>query len=187
MIKVILSGIIAGVALFVWGVVAHTATPLGTMGMSSHPHESMLLPAIQQTTTAPGLYFFPGMDETKKPTREEEVAWVERYRTGPHGILVVGPFGEEPLGPSRFMAELLANVVTGVLVAFLLGRFATGLGSFVTGGMLVFLIGWTSLSVPYWNWYGFPPLFTAAELIDQLVGGAMVGLVIGLFLQSKRA
>ena len=85
------------------------------------------------------------------------------------------------------MSELLTNVVTGILVAFLLGRFATGLGGFASGGVLVFLIGWTSLSVPYWNWYGFPAAFTIAEMIDQLVSGAVVGLVIGLFLRSKRS
>jgi hypothetical protein len=54
MAKTILSGIVAGVALFVWGFLAHTVLPLGTMGMSTHPHESMLLPAIQQTTTIRG-------------------------------------------------------------------------------------------------------------------------------------
>jgi hypothetical protein len=185
MAKTILSGIVAGVALFVWGFLAHTVLPLGTMGMSTHPHESMLLPAIQQTTTQPGLYYFPGMDPSKKLTKEEEADWAERYRTGPHGILVVGPFGQEAMGASRMTAELLTNVVTGILVAFLLGRLATGLGGFLSGGVLVFLIGWTSLSVPYWNWYGFPPAFTIAEMIDQLASGALVGLVIGLFLRSK--
>ncbi len=187
MIKVIVSGFVAGIALFLWGVLSHMATPLGTMGLTMHPHEAMLLPAIQQTTTAPGLYYFPGVDPEKKMTKEEEAAWVERYQTGPHGILVVGPFGDAPMGPTRLMAELLTNVATGLLLAFLLARLATGLASYVTGGILTFLIGWTTISVPYWNWYGFPPLFTAAELIDQLVAGALMGLVIGLFLKTKQA
>jgi hypothetical protein len=183
--KVILAGIIAGAALFFWGFISHVYTPLGAKGLSMHPHESMLLPAIQQTTTEPGLYAFPGVDPAKKQTREEEAEWRERYKSGPHGLLLVSPSGQDPMAPSRLVTELGINMATGILLALLLGRLATGLGSFVGGGILAFLIGWTTISVPYWNWYGFPPLFTLIELVDQLVGGAVVGLVVGLFMRSK--
>ncbi|HEX4932248.1 MAG TPA: hypothetical protein VFV33_03660 [Gemmatimonadaceae bacterium] len=185
--KVILAGIAAGVALFIWGFVSHMFTPLGTMGVSTHPHEAMLLPAIQQTTTAPGFYVFPGMDMTKKPTKEEEAAWAERYRTGPHGVLILGANGRDAMDAPRLITELVTNLFTGILLAFLLGRLATGIGSFVSGGILAFLIGWTSISVPYWNWYSFPPTVTLVEMIDQVIGGAIVGLVVGLFLVSKKA
>ncbi len=185
--KVILSGIVAGIALFVWGFVSHVATPLGTMGVSMHPHEAMLLPAIQQTTTAPGLYSFPGMDMSKKPTKEEQAEWEERYKTGPHGLLIVGPFHDSPMPPSRLATEFATNVVTAILLAFLLGRLGGGLGGFVGGGILVFLIGWTAIHVPYWNWYGFPALFTLAAMIYQVVGGALAGFVIGLFLRTRAA
>jgi hypothetical protein len=185
--KVILAGIAAGVALFVWGAVEHMATPLGTMGILTHPHESMLLPAIQQTTTQPGLYVYPGVDMSKKMTKEEEAEWVERYRTGPHGILILGPNGSDPLSPRRLGTELLTNILTAIVAAFLLARLAGGLGGFVSGGILAFLVGWMSISVPSWNWYDFPTPFVLAELIDQVVSGALVGLVAGLVLRGKRA
>ena len=186
--RVVAAGIVAGVALFIWGAVAHMATPLGTMGISTHPHESMLLPAIQQTTTQPGLYAFPGLDMSKKPTKEEEKAWIERYKAGPHGILVLAPNGSDPLSPRRLVTELLTNIVTGILAAFLLAKLAGGLGGFVSGGIVAFVIGWLSISAPYWNWYDFPGIFTLSELIDQVVSGAVVGLVAGLvLLRGRRA
>jgi hypothetical protein len=185
--KVILAGIAAGVALFIWGAVEHMMTPIGTMGITAHPHEPMLLPAIQQTTPEPGLYMFPWMDMSKKPTKEEESAWNERYKVGPHGMLILGPNGEDPMPPSRLATELFTNVLTAIVAAFLLAKLATGLGGFVSAGIMTFLIGWMSISVPSWNWYSFPAPFVLAELIDQVVAGALVGLVVGAVLTRKRA
>ena len=185
--RLILAGIAAGVALFIWGAVEHMATPLGTMGMKSHPHEAMIAPAIQQTTPEPGLYQFPGVDMSKKMTKEEEAAWIEKYKVGPHGLLILGPNGGDPLPPRRLVTELFTNILTAFVTALLLARVAGGVGGFVSGGIMAFLIGWMSISVPYWNWYDFPAHFTLAELIDQTVSGAVVGLVLGLVLKGKRA
>ncbi|HEY6572165.1 MAG TPA: hypothetical protein VI198_02500 [Candidatus Eisenbacteria bacterium] len=185
--RLILAGIVAGVALFVWGAVEHMMTPIGEMGIAGHPHEAMLLPAIQQTTPKPGLYMFPWLDMSKKPTKEQEQAYIEKYKTGPHGMLVLGPNGEDPMPPSRLAKELFANILTAIVAAFLLAKFATGLGGFVSGGIITFLIGWMSISVPHWNWYSFPAPFVLAELIDQLIGGAIVGLVVGLVMARRRA
>jgi hypothetical protein len=184
--RVILAGFVAGAALFIWGAVEHMMTPIGEMGITMHPHEAMLLPAIQQTTPQPGLYMFPGIDMSKNPTKEEERAYIEKYKAGPHGVLILGPNGEDPMPPSRLVKELFSNVLTAIVAAFLLAKLATGLGGYVAGGIVTFLIGWMSISVPSWNWYSFPAPFVLAELIDQTVGGALVGLVTGLVLIRKR-
>jgi len=185
--KVILAGIVAGVALFIWGAVEHMATPLGMMGIKTHPHEAMIAPAIQQTTPEPGLYQFPGYDPKKLITKEEKAAWIEKYKIGPHGMLILGPNGGDPMPPSRLVTELVSNILTAFVTALLLAKFAGGLGGFVSGGIMAFLIGWMSISVPSWNWYDFPAPFVLAELIDQVVSGAVVGLVLGLFLRRKPA
>ena len=39
---------------------------------------------------------------------------------------------------------------------------------------------WASISVAHWNWYGFPCAFILAELIDQVVGWTLAGLVMAL-------
>ena len=48
----------------------------------------------------------------------------------------------------------------------------------VAGAMGVF--AWLAVSVPYWNWYRFPLEFTAAALVQTLVGALLAGLVIGV-------
>ncbi|HXU11392.1 MAG TPA: hypothetical protein VN898_05460 [Candidatus Binatia bacterium] len=43
---------------------------------------------------------------------------------------------------------------------------------------LLGVFAWLSLSVSYWNWYGFPASFILAEGIDQAVGWTLGGLAI---------
>ena len=174
-------------ALFIWGATEHMATPLGMMGIKMSPNDAALVPAIEQMASGPGLYFFPGADMSKKMTKEEEAAWNAKYKAGPHGILILGPNGVDPGSPRKIATELFANILTAFVTALLLARFAGGLGSFVSGGIIAFLIGWMSISVPSWNWYDFPASFVLAELIDQVVSGAVVGLVVGLFLKRTPA
>ena len=42
------------------------------------------------------------------------------------------------------------------------------------------VFSWASISVAYWNWYGFPRDFVLAELVDQLVAWTLAGLVMAL-------
>ncbi len=43
---------------------------------------------------------------------------------------------------------------------------------------LLGLLAWLSISASHWIWYGFPTAFVGAELIDQVVGWLVTGLVI---------
>jgi hypothetical protein len=50
---------------------------------------------------------------------------------------------------------------------------------------LLGLFAWLSISVSYWNWYGFTGAFTSAELIDQLGGWFFGGLVLAGMTRRK--
>jgi hypothetical protein len=34
------------------------------------------------------------------------------------------------------------------------------------------------ISVPYWNWYGFPLDFTGAQALEKIIGWFLAGLVL---------
>lgn len=138
--RIIAAGIAAGVALFIWGAVEHMMTPIGEMGIAGHPHEAMLLPAIQQTTPQPGLYMFPWLDRSKSPTKEDEQAYIEKFKAGPHGILILGPTGDDPMPPSRLAKELFANVLTAIVAAFVLAELIDQLASGAIVGLVVGLV-----------------------------------------------
>lgn len=175
----LLAAILGGTVLFLWGAFSHMVLPLGEMGMRSMPAEAPLLDAMRAHLPGDGLYFFPGYGTDGHPTKEQEEAWTARYMSGPTGILVYHARGSTPMSPKQLATELLSNIVAAGLAAFLLRRLATGFGTVVLTSMLIGVFGWLTISVPYWNWYGFPAAFTAGELIDQVVGWGLVGMVIG--------
>jgi len=185
--KVVLWGILGGVLLFVWGAVSHMALGLYDTSIRSLPGEETLLPAMQTAITAPGFYFFPGIDE-KTADEATKQKWMEKIKTGPTGILVYRPRGGEALSPRQLVTELLTNIAAILIAAWLLSQ-APGLGF---GGRVLFvtllgLFTWLMVDVSYWNWYGFPTAYTLANFVDQVVGCLLVGLLLAWAFRPRAA
>lgn len=101
-----------------------------------------------------------------------------KIQQGPTGILVIHPEGAEAMSPKQLGTELATNVVSALLAAWLLSKVASGFTGRVLFVTLLGVFGFITISVPYWNWYGFPTDFTTAEGIDQVVGWFLAGLVL---------
>ena len=173
--RLLLAGIVGGIVVFIWGAITHVVLPLGEMGIQNLPNEEGIVDELKEGISEPGLYFFPGMDMNRKLSPEEQQAWEAKYTAGPTGILVYHPTGTKPLSAKLLLTELVADIAAALLAAFILSH---TIGSFSMRVLLVGLIGimaWFSISVSYWNWYGFPTAFTMAEGIDQFVGWLLAG------------
>jgi len=177
-------GLLAGLVVFVWGMVSHMALPLGEAGFSTLPAEDAVLSALSQHVPEGGLYLFPREEDPRK--------WEESYRTKPHGFLVLSPAGEPLAIGRRLVVELLTNLVGGLLLAFL---FAGGLPaalnwrSGLVAGVAVAGFAVVAIDLSYANWYGFPTKYAVAQLVDHAVGwglaGALIGWRLGLPLTAK--
>ena len=183
----LLAAIAGGIVVFIWSAVSHMALGLGSAGIRTLPNEERMAQAIRGVVTEPGLYFFPGMDPSRKMTPEEERAWTERYRRGPSGLLVVQPGGRDPMEPTQFVVELLADILAAGVAAFLLAGLGGPLLARAGAVGLLGLFEWADLSVSYWNWYKFPTLYTGAALVEQVVGWTLAGLVMALMLRPRPA
>src|SRR5687768_10380585 len=183
--RVILAAVLGGLAVFLCGAVLHMLLPTGTMGIQSLPNEEVMLPALKESVTQPGFYFFPGMDMSRKPTAEEQAAWNARYSAGPTGILVMAPTGAKPLAPGLLVIELLTDIAAAFVIAWVLARTLPSVATGALTGALFGLFAWLSISLSYWNWYKFPTAFIAAEALDQVVGWLLGGLVIGFILRRR--
>ena len=61
--RILLAGVLAGIAMFVWTSIAHMALPLGEAGINEIPNESAVLSAMQSSMgDNAGLYIFPGLE-----------------------------------------------------------------------------------------------------------------------------
>jgi hypothetical protein len=176
--RILLAGIFAGVVVFAFSAFDHTVLPIGHIGLKSLPQEDAVVTAMRAGITERGLYFFPGMDMSRKPTAEEEKAYVEKYVKGPTGLLVYSPGGEAPMMPRQLGTELLTNILAGCIAAFVVSLMAGPFGRRVIVVTLLGVFAWISISLSNWIWYGFPAAYILAEGFDQVGGWLLGGFVI---------
>lgn len=176
--RILLGGTFAGLVVFIFSAIDHMALPTGHMGLKSLPQEDLVLGAMRTAIPEPGLYIFPGMDLSKKPTEEEQKAYLAKYTAGPTGILVYNPGGEQPIQPRQLSTELLSNIVAAWIAAWAVSLTHTSFGKRVLLVALLGLFAWLSITVSYWNWYRFPSAYVAAEAIDQVGGWLCGGFVL---------
>ncbi len=190
--RIIIGGLLAGLATFIWGAISHIALGLGNVGIKSISNEAPVLAALQGNIKEAGFYFFPGLDRSPNLTKEQkaavEKAWGEKYLAGPRGILVYHPDGEAPMSPRQLLLQLAAEIVAALVAAFLLAQ-APGLTCYIGRVGFVQLLGllpFFTLSFPYWNWYGFPTSFTLAQLADKLLTCLIAGLVLAAIVKPAK-
>ncbi|MBZ5571107.1 MAG: hypothetical protein LAO09_04415 [Acidobacteriia bacterium] len=191
--RVLLAGVLGGIAMFLWSSVAHMVLPLGMTGVQEIPNEQGVLSAMQtQLGGATGFYFFPGMGVGANPTHEQQRAAMQQYdqklASNPSGVLIYHPPGEKSITPRKLGMEFLTEFLEALFLAFLLAQ--TSLTSFMSRlGFVVVaaLMAAITTNIPYWNWYGFPSNYTAAYMTIEFVGYVVAGLVAAAVLKRGSA
>ncbi|MDQ6654839.1 MAG: hypothetical protein M3Y80_03380 [Verrucomicrobiota bacterium] len=187
--RILLAGLLGGIAMYIWTTIAHIVLPLGEAGIRELPKEAPVLAAMAAGIgDQAGLYLFPGPGLGPNPTHAEKEkamrAMNEKYATQASGFLVYYPAGARPLSMAKLLSvEFATELLEAILVVFLLSL--TRLATFGARAGFVALAGVLAAiatNVSYWNWYGFPGIYTAAYIFTQLIGFLVVGLVAALVL-----
>ena len=186
--RIILAGVLGGIAMFIWSSIAHIVLPLGEIGVSEIPNETAVLSSMSSTLgSAHGFYLFPGTGAGPNATRAEKQAAMRDYgkklAVNPSGVLVYHPPGASALTGRQLGTEFLTELIEALLAAILLAQ--TRLGSFGSRMGFIVVLGLAAAittNIPYWNWYGFPASYTAAymmiEFVDYLVAGLVVAALV---------
>jgi len=188
--KILMAGILGGIVMFIWTSIAHMALPLGEAGIGEIPNESAVLSAMQSNIgDQTGLYIFPGPGLGKNATRQEKDEAMkhigEKIATNPSGILTYHAPGR-PLALGKLLGvEFGTELLEAILVVFLLAQtriasFAGRVGFVLVAGILAAI----ATNVSYYNWYGFPRVYTASYMLTQIVGFLCVGIVAALVLRK---
>jgi hypothetical protein len=188
--KVLLAGILGGIAMFLWNFVSHEMIGLGEVGIREIPNEAAVLGAMRANMPEPGFYFFPGFGLPPNATRAQQQAampeFTRKATTGPEGIVIFRPIGGPPVTARQLVTEGGTNILQALIAAFLLAqvrlrRFVSRLG-FVA---LIGLVAAITTNISYWNWYGFPANYTAGYVGSLVVGYAVVGVVAAAIVKSS--
>src|SRR5215469_3528147 len=167
--RVILAGLLGGLALFSWESVAHLLLPLGQAGIKTIDNEQAVVASLRDNVKQSGLYFFPAAAATGTA-----------QAGGPAGILAFQPVGTMSMMPGQLLTQLGADMMA-MIVAGILLKVAGAVPGFWKRVLFFTLMGIvpalrTDLS--YWNWYAFPTVYTAAQFTVNLVGFCVAGLVL---------
>lgn len=180
--RILLAGLAAGIAMFVWSSFAHLATPLGTMGISTLPDESVTVGNLASAIgDKGGLYLFP-MPTGSSPSSSAA--------TAPGGFLVFNPKASTSMQPpaKNLIIEFLTELAEGLIAAWLLAQ--TALTAYAARAGFVAAIGLATAittNVPYWNWYSFPTSYTLGYACVEFVGYVVAGLAAAAVLRPKAA
>lgn len=189
--RILLAGILGGIAMFIWTSIAHMALPLGEAGINEMPNESTVLSAMQSSMgDKTGLYIFPGLGVGKNATRDEKNEAMkqtqQRIAANPSGILMYHPPGRQFAFGKSLAIEFGTEVLQAILVIWLLTQTRIGsIGGRVGFVLIAGILAAITTNVSYWNWYGFPGVYTASYMLIELVGFALVGVIASLMLPKR--
>src|SRR5262245_26411112 len=94
--RIIIAGILGGIAFFLWEGLAHNVLPLGEAGIKGLSNEPPVMASIKENVKEAGFYIFPWKDTTPGLTAEQAMQKaMEKAKAGPAGIMIVSPGGIE--------------------------------------------------------------------------------------------
>ena len=192
--QIFFAGVLGGIVMFVWTSIAHMALPLGEAGICEIPNDEAVLAALQAGAgNKTGLYILPGMGLGPDATHAQRSAAMKDYEAklakNPSGLLMYHPAGSRPMNMPKFLTiEFVTELVEALLVVALLAQttivtFGGRVAFVTTAGILAAI----ATNVSYWNWWGFPTVYTASYMFIEIVGFFFVGLVAALIFRKPLA
>ncbi len=182
--RIILSGILGGIVLTLWGVLSWMVLPLHKDTIKHIPEEDKIAAVLSETISKQGVYTLPYYSQDLKG-EEQELAmklWEEKYKKGPIATIFYRPKGSDPMMMQEFISGFIINIISALLAAWFLSRStAVSQSYFSRVSFVASLAVFASVAVYLveWNWMLVPFKYTTAMIVDLLAGWIFVGLVIG--------
>lgn len=192
--RIFLAGLLGAIAMFAWTAIAHMALPLGEAGVQNTMEDEALLAALKSNVKdKDGLYIYPSMGLGPNATHAEQSKAMETYpdklEKNPSGFFIFHPAGSRPMNMGKFLTtEFITELVEAFLAVWLLAQTRiVSFGGRVGFVLVVGILAAISTNVSYWNWWGFPTVYTASYMFIQLVGFFLVGLVAAIMFRRVTA
>ena len=170
-LRLVLAGVLAAVAMFMWQWVAHDLLPLGMTGVGEIKNEQTVRDTLKANIDHDGMYMFP-----------MAMARGETNVSGPEGMLIYHADVRE-MSPMMLGSEFVLEIFEMLILAFLISQTnLMGLGPRLGFATLAGIMVAITTNGSYHIWYGFPTDYTAAALLMTTIGYMLGGLVIALML-----
>ena len=188
--RILVAGILGGIVMFFWNFVAHELLPIGEMGVRVMTNEDAVRSALETNIgDTSGFYIFPSGGLTPGAASEQKKAAMQKAEKqmaeGAAGVLIYRPKRIFNL-PKRLVIQFVTDVIESLVAVFLLAKtringFGGKVGFILSAGFLAAI----ATNIPYMNWFGFPKDYTVGQMIIQVVGFLLIGIVAGLILKPR--
>lgn len=196
MIRVIIGGVLAGAALFVWGYVSWVVLPWHEIPLRQTESEELFLDAVNMYLPMSGWYVFPQLsmkalhEETDAAKRDQMLnSWLERHKKGPIVQVFYRQKGADPMSSEMYVKGVAASVGCGIAAAWLIAltlasqpNYARRVFTVVLAGVVAILM----VDLPNWIYMYSPADFTVLMCLDHLIGSVIMGLVAGAVVRARK-
>ena len=189
MMRTILAAIAGGAALFLWSFLSWVVLPIHSRTISQIPQEEAVIWTMHSNITAPGVYFFPGLDAAGQKDPAAMAAWTEKYERGPIGFIVYSPAGNTPFNPGALAFSFLIGIFSAGIGIWLFHRstaiesgYFAGVSFFGMIGILICL----AVYLQEWIHMKYPLAYSLAFCTDAVVGWFLMGAAVVPILNRGR-
>jgi len=176
--KLVKGGLLGGLVLFIWGMIAWTVLPWHKMHMMKFSNEKRVAEVMKDNAPMSGLYFLPNMMNLRSDSADMKES-KEMMEQGPVVFASVVLEGRSPSMAIPIAKGLILKIVVAFLVTWLLLHtklsYHKKVGFVTMVGVIIALMG----TLPYWIWFGFPGGFTVGCMFEIVLGWFFAGLAIG--------
>jgi hypothetical protein len=192
--RILFAGLLGAIAMFFWTFISHELLPLGEAGVQNTTDDTALLNELKSAVkNKDGLYIYPSMglgpDATHAQRSEAMHTYEEKLGKNPSGFFIFHPAASRPMNMGKYLTiEFITELCEALLAVWLLAQtrivtFGGRLGFVTAAGIMAAI----STNVSYWNWWGFPTVYTASYMFIQVVGFFLVGVVAALMFRRVTA
>lgn len=185
--KIYLSGIIAGIVVTIWGMVAWMILDLHKDTLKNCPDDKTMAILMLGSMDEHAAYIIPARPQTNEETATKE--YMSRLEAGPIAVIFFYPGGSDRDMIKQIVIGIIINIITAILAAWFLSRSSAVTQPYLNRVAFVgFLAVFASLAIHFqnWNWMYFPPRYTTAMSADLIIGWILGGLVIATFIKEKQ-
>jgi hypothetical protein len=192
MFRIVLGGVVAGLLIYVWGMVSWMVLGLHDASMHHAKNDETLAAAIRNSIDKTGVYMvpFPPADLMTGVESESAKKWMEQHKTTTVATVFATSPGGEIMPPEVLLRGLGLDVAAGLVAATLLSMAVRPGFGFVSRVVFVTLMGvFATLLTEWksWNWLPAPTDWIVAMSVDTVVSSFLAALALAVIIRPRPA
>ena len=181
--RFILAGVLAGVAMFMWGAISHMMLPWHEATMNTFRDEDLVAEVLMKEAPVSGIYVAPmaGMLDEGITAEEQESRMNEAWDKGAKGPNIFMSFHRE--GKDGMAMPMILDFAVLVLMSFLMLWLLAAAPNLTFVGKVLFVtiagsVGIALVQLEQWIWWSFTSGYALVNIVDSAIRWAVGGMVL---------